>query len=211
MAFVPSWLKRPQARIEARLRPAAVRWHGRGLRAAHLSLLQVPLAALTAVLILAGRLPWAFAALLAALLLDVADGLYARATGTADPAGHRLDKAMDLVGIYAFLAAVAWVRPDLWPPVALAATATAVLYGLGWRYDPEYIPGVRAAGLVWLLFPDRAVLLWLPGVVGWALAPALWIQRRPKAVRAEGAGKARAERSGAGGSERTGADRPVEK
>lgn len=180
MAHVPGWLKRRQVLLESRLTPAAHRWYARGLRAEHLSLAQAPLAATAAALIVLDRFLAAFAVLLASVVLDLLDGFFARATGTASARGHALDKAMDLFGIYAFLLAVAVARPGLWPPVALAAAATAVLYVLGWVFDPELVPGVRAAGLAWLLVPGVTLLLWLPGVAGLLQVPYLLVVRRPK-------------------------------
>lgn len=180
MASIPSWLQGPQAAIESRLSPVARRCHEHGLEAIHLSLAQAPLVVVAALLIATGRLRVGAAALLGSLLLDLLDGFFARATGTTSSEGHVADKAMDVVGIAATIAAIAWVRPDLWPPLLVAGAATAFLYGFGWLWDPELVTGFRAAALIWLVAPQATWLLWLPAIAGVAQVPvALW-KRRPK-------------------------------
>lgn len=179
MAHVPSWLEGPQDAVESLIAPAASRFHDLGLRATHLSLAQAPLVVAAGALIVDERLTWAFGVLLASLVLDLADGLYARATGTVSRLGHVLDKAMDLVGIAVFVLAVAWIRPALIVPLGIAGIASGILYGVGWFYDPELVTGVRAAGLVWLLWPV-SLLLWLPAIAGAVQVPYALLARRPK-------------------------------
>lgn len=180
MASIPSWLQGPQSAIEARLSPIARRCHRRGLEAIHLSLAQAPFVVAAAALIATGRLRLGAAALLASLGLDLLDGFFARATETTSSQGHLADKAMDVAGIAATIAAIAWARPGLWPQLALAGAATAFLYGFGWVWDPELVTGIRAAALAWLVVPSAAWLLWLPGIAGLAQTPlAVW-KRRPK-------------------------------
>lgn len=180
MAHVPAWLERPQDLVESVLSPLFSWCHDRGLEAMHLSLAQAPLVAAVGWLILVHRFQAASVVLLASLVFDLADGSYARATGTASRRGHVVDKAMDLLGIAVFVSAVLVVRPGLWLPLSLAGATTAVLYALGWSFDPELVTGVRAAGLVWLFVPSVTLLLWLPGIAGLLQVPyAVWA-RRPK-------------------------------
>lgn len=180
MAHVPSWLERHQILVESRLTPLALRARRLGIEATHISLAQAPLVMVAALLIVRGDLLVGAGALLASLVLDLLDGVYARATGTESRAGHLADKAMDLFGIYVIVAAIWAVRPDLWMPLLIAGAATAALYGLGWFFDPELVSGIRAAALAWLVVPWAAWLLWLPAVAGVAQVPLAVAWRRPK-------------------------------
>lgn len=180
MAHVPAWLERHRILIESRLTPLALRARRLGIEATHLSLAQAPLVMVAALLIVRGDLLLAAGTLLASLVLDLLDGVYARATGTESRAGHVADKAMDLFGIYVIVAAIWAARPDLWMPLLIAGVATATLYGMGWFFDPELVSGIRAAALVWLVVPWAAWLLWLPAVAGTAQVPLALVWREPK-------------------------------
>lgn len=133
--------------------------------------------ATAAVLVLAGQLPartWPVAVVVgAALLLDAVDGWLARATGTASPAGARLDMESDaalllvlsvLVSVtlgwwvvaigamrYVFVAA-SWVRPALRGELtpSLARRTVAALQGIALLLAlvPAIPPPWAAAGVV---------------------------------------------------------------
>ena len=113
-----------------------------------------------------GHSIYAIAALGATLFLDLLDGSFARITRTATKEGHFLDKILDLIGIYAFLGAVALVFPQFLVLAVFIGILNAIIYLSNYYIKPELYFGVRSFGFVGLLFGKLYLALILTLLIG---------------------------------------------
>jgi len=123
-----------------------------GITANHISYLQLPFVALMIYFLSQQNLTYAAIALLLSLFLDILDGTWARVTKTMSKKGHKIDKALDLIGIYAFLLGVAVGYPHWILIIAALAIVNALLYTSDQFIGPELYCGVRSFGVLGLLF-----------------------------------------------------------
>ncbi len=113
-----------------------------------------------------GHSVYAIVALGVTLFLDILDGSFARITGTATKEGHFLDKILDLIGIYAFLAAVAIVFPQFLALAAFIGILNAIIYLSNYYIKPELYFGVRSFGFLGLLLGKLYLALNLTLLIG---------------------------------------------
>jgi len=122
-----------------------------GVRANHITLLQVPFVVIMFWFLLKQDYLLAAASLGITLFLDVLDGIWARITNDITPLGHKYDKALDLFGIYAFLLGVAIAEKELLLVAIILGLVNAILYISNEFIKPDFYCGVRTFGFVGLL------------------------------------------------------------
>jgi phosphatidylglycerophosphate synthase len=127
-------------------------FYKRGVRANHISLLQLPFTVLFFMLLIQRIYFHAFLSMSVVLILDVLDGSWARVTKDVTKRGHAYDKFMDLFGIYLFLIGSFLASPDLIFIIISLGSITAFLYISNEYFPPELYCGVRSLGALGLLF-----------------------------------------------------------
>lgn len=139
-----------------------------GIKADHISLLQIPLI-LGLFLLLGFKLMfWSATVLGFIILLDVLDGSWARVGGQVSERGHIYDKVLDLLGISVLLVGIGWNFVPIYLPAVLALE-TVLLYILNRYGKPELYCGVRPFGFLGLLFKNLTVFLLISGILGGAM------------------------------------------
>jgi CDP-diacylglycerol--glycerol-3-phosphate 3-phosphatidyltransferase len=161
--------------VERRLRPVGARAGKARLKADHLTLLGLVMAAATAVAIGAGALRGAVLLLVLAAVPDALDGAVAKATGTASPRGSFFDSVADRVSDALLLGGVAWFLADdgghiVLLPMALLAVSMLVSYQ---RAKAESL-GFSAKGGI-MERAERLIGLGLGLLFDSLLVPVLWV------------------------------------
>ena len=138
-------------KIDKFFSPAILFFNKFGVKANHITLLQAPFVVVMFWFLINQNYAPATLFLGVTLLLDVLDGSWARVTNDITEKGHKYDKALDLIGIYAFLLGVTIAEPQLIPMAVALGIINAVLYASNEFIHPEYYCGVRAFGFLGLL------------------------------------------------------------
>ena len=141
-------------------------FHNRGIRANHISLLQLPFTILFFILLIQKIYFHSFISLSIVLILDVLDGSWARITKDVTKRGHLYDKSMDFLGIYLFLIGSFLVFPDLVFILISLGSVTAFIYISNEYFPPELYCGVRSLGALGLLFQEVGLFLSVSLVMG---------------------------------------------
>jgi len=140
-----------------------------GISANHISLLQVPFVPVFLFALMYKALTYAFIALAITLVLDLLDGAWARVTNDITKKGHIYDKAMDLLGIYAFLIGATIGFPELIFINVILGISTALIYFTNEYIEPELYCGVRSFALLGLLFQNLYPFLLVSAMSGIAM------------------------------------------
>jgi CDP-diacylglycerol--glycerol-3-phosphate 3-phosphatidyltransferase len=161
--------------VERRLRPVGARAGKARVKADHLTLLGLVMAAATAVAIGAGALRGAVLLLVLAAVPDALDGAVAKATGTASPRGSYFDSVADRVSDALLLGGVAWFLAGdgghiVLLPMALLAVSMLVSYQ---RAKAESL-GFSAKGGI-MERAERLIALGLGLLFDSLLVPVLWV------------------------------------
>src|SRR4051795_8563200 len=123
-----------RAEAERTLKPVGAQIKRTGIRADHLTLLGIAMAAAAAVAIGAGALRAGLVLLILTALPDVLDGAVAKASGTASPRGAFFDSVADRFTDALLLLGVAWYLADTQPgriavlPLAVCAASMLISY-----------------------------------------------------------------------------------
>jgi CDP-diacylglycerol--glycerol-3-phosphate 3-phosphatidyltransferase len=162
--------------VERRLRPVGARAGKARVKADHLTLLGLVMAAATAVAIGFGALNAAVLLLVLAAVPDALDGAVAKATGTASPRGSFFDSVADRVSDALLLGGVAWFLAGdsgghiVLLPMALLAVSMLVSYQ---RAKAESL-GFSAKGGI-MERAERLIVLGLGLLFDFLLVPVLWV------------------------------------
>ncbi len=162
--------------VEEGVAPVGTSLGSRRLKADHLTLLGLVLAAACAVFVALGHLLVGFAFLVLAAVPDLLDGAVAKATGTASVRGAFFDSVSDRVVDSLVLGAVAWhlasTRHAHWAllPLAVLAVSNLVSYE---RAKAESL-GMKAKGGL-MERAERIIVLCLGLLVPAVLVPVLWV------------------------------------
>ncbi len=123
-----------RAQAEQRLRPIGTNLQRAGIRANHLTLVGVAMAAGAAVAIGAGALRLGLLLVVLTALPDVLDGAVAKASGTASPRGAFFDSVCDRLTDALMLGGVAWYLSSTHPgriavlPLAVLGASMLISY-----------------------------------------------------------------------------------
>ena len=161
--------------VERRLRPVGARAGKARVKADHLTLLGLVMAAATAVATGIGALNAAVLLLVLAAVPDALDGAVAKATGTASPRGSFFDSVADRVSDALLLGGVAWYLAGdgghiVLLPMALLAMSMLVSYQ---RAKAESL-GFTAKGGI-MERAERLIVLGLGLLFDFLLVPVLWV------------------------------------
>jgi CDP-diacylglycerol--glycerol-3-phosphate 3-phosphatidyltransferase len=162
--------------VERRLRPVGARAGKARVKADHLTLLGLVMAAATAVAIGLEALNAAVLLLVLAAVPDALDGAVAKATGTASPRGSYFDSVADRVSDALLLGGVAWFLAGdggghiVLLPMALLAVSMLVSYQ---RAKAESL-GFSAKGGI-MERAERLIVLGLGLLFDFLLVPVLWV------------------------------------
>jgi CDP-diacylglycerol--glycerol-3-phosphate 3-phosphatidyltransferase len=161
--------------VEEGVAPVGTSLGSRRLKADHLTLLGLLLAAACAVVVAAGHLLIGMFILILAALLDVLDGAIAKATGTASMRGAFFDSVSDRVADSLVLGGVAWylasTRHAHWAVLPLAVLAVSNLISYE-RAKAESL-GMRANGGL-MERAERIIALCVGLAFPVVLVPVLW-------------------------------------
>jgi phosphatidylglycerophosphate synthase len=144
--------------------PLARRLFRLGVRPNHLTLAQAPIAVAQLWTGVQGELGWFFAAVAIGTVLDNADGVLARRTGSVTRSGERLDAAFDVVGIAIVLVVSAARSRDAAIWCAALAGMNVVLHWRSARCGRKGVPTTRGPVVSGLMLDDRFPGALLAGV-----------------------------------------------
>lgn len=165
-----------RAEAERTLKPVGAQIKRTGIRADHLTLLGIAMAAAAAVAIGAGALRAGLILLILTALPDVLDGAVAKASGTASPRGAFFDSVADRFTDALLLLGVAWYLADTQPgriallPMAVLGASMLISYE---RAKAEAL-GYQAKGGL-MERAERLIALGLGLLFNQLLVPILWI------------------------------------
>jgi CDP-diacylglycerol--glycerol-3-phosphate 3-phosphatidyltransferase len=165
-----------RAEAERTLKPVGAQIKRTGIRADHLTLLGIAMAAAAAVAIGAGALRAGLVLLILTALPDVLDGAVAKASGTASPRGAFFDSVADRFTDALLLLGVAWYLADTQPgriallPMAVLGASMLISYE---RAKAEAL-GYQAKGGL-MERAERLIALGFGLLFNQLLVPILWI------------------------------------
>jgi CDP-diacylglycerol--glycerol-3-phosphate 3-phosphatidyltransferase len=165
-----------RAEAERTLKPVGAQIKRTGIRADHLTLLGIAMAAAAAVAIGAGALRAGLVLLILTALPDVLDGAVAKASGTASPRGAFFDSVADRFTDALLLLGVAWYLADTQPgriallPMAVLGASMLISYE---RAKAEAL-GYHAKGGL-MERAERLIALGFGLLFDSLLIPILWV------------------------------------
>jgi len=165
-----------RAEAERTLKPVGAQIKRTGIRADHLTLLGIAMAAAAAVAIGAGALRAGLVLLILTALPDVLDGAVAKASGTASPRGAFFDSVADRFTDALLLLGVAWYLADTQPgriallPMAVLGASMLISYE---RAKAEAL-GYNAKGGL-MERAERLIALGFGLLFNQLLVPILWV------------------------------------
>lgn len=165
-----------RAEAERTLKPVGAQIKRTGIRADHLTLLGIAMAAAAAVAIGAGALRAGLLLLVLTALPDVLDGAVAKASGTASPRGAFFDSVADRFTDALLLLGVAWYLADTQPghlallPMAVLGASMLISYE---RAKAEALGYDAKGGL--MERAERMIALGFGLLFDSLLVPILWI------------------------------------
>jgi CDP-diacylglycerol--glycerol-3-phosphate 3-phosphatidyltransferase len=165
-----------RAEAERTLKPVGAQIKRTGIRADHLTLLGIAMAAAAAVAIGAGALRAGLVLLILTALPDVLDGAVAKASGTASPRGAFFDSVADRFTDALLLLGVAWYLADTQPgriallPMAVLGASMLISYE---RAKAEAL-GYQAKGGL-MERAERLIALGFGLLFNQLLVPILWV------------------------------------
>jgi len=165
-----------RAEAERTLKPVGAQIKRTGIRADHLTLLGIAMAAAAAVAIGAGALRAGLVLLILTALPDVLDGAVAKASGTASPRGAFFDSVADRFTDALLLLGVAWYLADTQPgriallPMAVLGASMLISYE---RAKAEAL-GYNAKGGL-MERAERLIALGFGLLFDSLLVPILWV------------------------------------
>jgi CDP-diacylglycerol--glycerol-3-phosphate 3-phosphatidyltransferase len=165
-----------RAQFEKQMRPVGTNLKDSGVRADHLTILGVVMAAAAAVAIGNGALRAGLVLLAASAIPDVLDGAVAKAAGTASPRGAFFDSVCDRVSDALLLGGVAWYLSSTHPgriavlPMAVLGASMLISYE---RAKAESLGYDAKGGL--MERAERLILLGFALLFEAVLIPALWV------------------------------------
>ncbi|HWJ60371.1 MAG TPA: CDP-alcohol phosphatidyltransferase family protein [Acidimicrobiales bacterium] len=165
-----------RAEAERTLKPVGAQIKRTGIRADHLTLLGIAMAAAAAVAIGAGALRAGLLLLVLTALPDVLDGAVAKASGTASPRGAFFDSVADRFTDALLLLGVAWYLADTQPgrlallPMAVLGASMLISYE---RAKAEAL-GYNAKGGL-MERAERMIALGFGLLFDSLLVPILWV------------------------------------
>jgi len=162
----PKFIKKISRMFDSLSSPGIKFFSNYGVTANHISLLQIPFVILFFIGLSYRLTNLALIGLIISLYLDLLDGAWARVTNTVSKKGHRYDKVLDLIGIYAFLVGSAIGFPELFMINLVLGLITASLYFLNEYTKPELYSGVRSFGCLGLLIGSLNLLLLASLILG---------------------------------------------
>jgi len=165
-----------RAEAERTLKPVGAQIKRTGIRADHLTLLGIAMAAAAAIAIGAGALRAGLVLLILTALPDVLDGAVAKASGTASPRGAFFDSVADRFTDALLLLGVAWYLADTQPgriallPMAVLGASMLISYE---RAKAEAL-GYQAKGGL-MERAERLIALGFGLLFNQLLVPILWV------------------------------------
>lgn len=165
-----------RAEAERTLKPVGAQIKRTGIRADHLTLLGIAMAAAAAIAIGAGALRAGLVLLILTALPDVLDGAVAKASGTASPRGAFFDSVADRFTDALLLLGVAWYLADTQPgriallPMAVLGASMLISYE---RAKAEAL-GYNAKGGL-MERAERLIALGFGLLFDSLLVPILWV------------------------------------
>jgi CDP-diacylglycerol--glycerol-3-phosphate 3-phosphatidyltransferase len=165
-----------RAEAERTLKPVGAQIKRTGIRADHLTLLGIAMAAAAAVAIANGALRAGLVLLILTALPDVLDGAVAKASGTASPRGAFFDSVADRFTDALLLIGVAWYLADTQPgriallPMAVLGASMLISYE---RAKAEAL-GYNAKGGL-MERAERLIALGFGLLFNQLLVPILWV------------------------------------
>jgi CDP-diacylglycerol--glycerol-3-phosphate 3-phosphatidyltransferase len=165
-----------RAEAERTLKPVGAQIKRTGIRADHLTLLGIAMAAAAAVAIGSGALRAGLVLLILTALPDVLDGAVAKASGTASPRGAFFDSVADRFTDALLLLGVAWYLADTQPgriallPMAVLGASMLISYE---RAKAEAL-GYNAKGGL-MERAERLIALGFGLLFNQLLVPILWV------------------------------------
>ncbi|MCU1369720.1 MAG: phosphatidylinositol synthase [Ilumatobacteraceae bacterium] len=165
-----------RAEAERTLKPVGAQIKRTGIRADHLTMLGIAMAAAAAIAIGAGALRAGLVLLILTALPDVLDGAVAKASGTASPRGAFFDSVADRFTDALLLLGVAWYLADTQPgkiallPMAVLGASMLISYE---RAKAEAL-GYNAKGGL-MERAERLIALGFGLLFDSLLVPILWV------------------------------------
>jgi CDP-diacylglycerol--glycerol-3-phosphate 3-phosphatidyltransferase len=162
--------------FEEGLRPIGANLHRTGMRADHLTMLGVAMAAAASLSIANGFLPTGLVLLVLTALPDLLDGAVAKASGTASPRGAFFDSVADRLTDALLLGGVAWYLASTQPgrvavlPLAVLSASFLVSYE---RAKAESLGFDARGGL--MERAERIAVLGFGLLFDSLLVPVLWL------------------------------------
>lgn len=165
-----------RAEAERTLKPVGAQIKRTGIRADHLTLLGIAMAAAAAIAIASGALRAGLVLLILTALPDVLDGAVAKASGTASPRGAFFDSVADRFTDALLLIGVAWYLADTQPgriallPMAVLGASMLISYE---RAKAEALGYSAKGGL--MERAERLIALGFGLLFNQLLVPILWV------------------------------------